>query len=114
MRELGLAGVTRGNAKQRPADTGEKERRAPDLVDRHFHRFQPDQLWVADFTYVWTWTGWVYVAFVFDVASRRILGWRTAASMATPLVLDCLEQALWTRRREGIKLTCPPETGPVL
>jgi putative transposase len=103
MGELGLVGATRGGAKQRPADTGQKERRAPDLVDRHFGRFHPDQLWVADFTYVWTWAGWVYVAFVFDAASRRILGWRAAASMATPLVLDCLEQALWTRRREGIE-----------
>lgn len=103
MRELGLVGVTRGNWKQKPADAGIKERRAADLVDRHFHAFRPDDLWVADFTYVWTWAGWVYVAFVFDVCSRRILGWRAATSMATPLVLDCLEQALWTRRREGIE-----------
>ncbi len=77
--------------------------RPADLVDRHFRRFRPDQLWVADFTCVWTWTGWVYVASVFDVASRRILGWRAATSMATPLVLDCLEQALWSRRREGVE-----------
>ena len=102
MADLGLVGAVRGGTKQRPADTGGKERRAPDLVDRHFARFHPDQLWVADFTYVWTWAGWVYVAFVFDAASRRILGWRAATTMATPLVLDCLEQALWTRRREGI------------
>lgn len=50
---------------------------------------------------MWTWSGWVYVAFVFDAHSRRILGWRAATSMTTPLVLDCLEMALWTRRREG-------------
>lgn len=53
------------------------------------------------YPYVWTWSGWVYVAFVFDAHSRRILGWRAATSMTTPLVLDCLDMALWTRRREG-------------
>jgi len=51
---------------------------------------------------VWSWSGWVYVAFVFDVHSRRILGWRAATRMTTPLVLDCLEMAFWTRRREGV------------
>lgn len=101
MRELGLVGVTRGK-RRKPADTAVKEVRPADLVDRHFARFRTDQLWVADFTYVWTWTGWVYVAFVFDAHSRRILGWRAATSMATPLVLDCLEMALFTRRREGV------------
>ncbi|MDV6271843.1 DDE-type integrase/transposase/recombinase [Rhodococcus globerulus] len=59
-------------------------------------------LWVADFTYVSTWSGWVYVAFVIDAYSRRILGWRTATTMTTPLVLDAIEHAIWTRRREGI------------
>jgi putative transposase len=54
------------------------------------------------YTYVWTWSGWVYVAFVFDAHSRRIIGWRAATSMTTPLVLDCLDMALFTRRREGI------------
>lgn len=100
MRELGLVGVMRGK-RRKPADTAVKQIRPADLVDRHFARFRTDQLWVADFTYVWTWTGWVYVAFVFDAHSRRILGWRAATSMATPLVLDCLEMALFTRRREG-------------
>lgn len=101
MRDLGIAGVIRGKRK-RPADTALRETRPADLVDRHFWRFRTDQLWVADFTYVWTWSGWVYVAFVFDAHSRRILGWRAATSMTTPLVLDCLDMALWTRRREGV------------
>jgi putative transposase len=61
----------------------------------------PDRLWVANFTYVPTWTGMVYVAFVIDAYSRRIPGWRAARSMKTRLVLDALEQALWTRRRSG-------------
>ena len=72
-----------------------------DLVDRHFHADRPNQLWVADFTYCPTWAGMVYVAFVFDVFSRRIPGWRAAIKMTTPLVLDCLEQAIWTRGRQG-------------
>ncbi len=100
MRELGIAGVVRGRRKN-PVDADPRESRPADLVDRHFARFRTNQLWVADFTYVWTWSGWVYVAFVFDAHSRRILGWRAATSMTTPLVLDCLEMALWTRRREG-------------
>jgi len=61
----------------------------------------PDRLWMVDFTYVPTWTGMVYVAFVIDAYSRRILGWRAATSMRTALVLDALEQALWARRRDG-------------
>ena len=62
----------------------------------------PNQLWVADFTYVATWSGTVYVAFVFDVFSRRIVGWRAATSMTTELVLDALEHAIWTRDRDGV------------
>lgn len=72
MRELGIAGVIRGRRK-RPVDADPRETRPADLVDRHFARFRTNQLWVADFTYVWTWSGWVYVAFVFDAHSRRIL-----------------------------------------
>lgn len=101
MRELGIAGVVRGRRK-RPVDTEPRQTRPADLVDRHFARLRTNQLWVADFTYVWTWSGWVYVAFVFDAHSRRILGWRAATSMTTPLVLDCLDMALWARRREGV------------
>ena len=101
MRELGIVGVVRGRRK-RPVDTEPRQTRPADLVDRHFARLRTNQLWVADFTYVWTWSGWVYVAFVFDAHSRRILGWRAATSMTTPLVLDCLDMALWARRCEGV------------
>jgi transposase InsO family protein len=66
-------------------------------VNRQFRATRPNQLWVADFTYVATWTGFVYVAFVVDVFARRIIGWRAARSMQTDLVLDALEQALWSR-----------------
>ena len=73
-----------------------------DLVNRQFWASRPNQLWVADFTYVATWAGTVYVAFIFDVFSRRIVGWRAATRMTTELVLDCLEHAVWTRRQDGI------------
>lgn len=101
MRELGTAGVVRGR-KPRTTIADPKAARSKDLVDRHFAAMAPDRLWVADFTYVPTWSGMVYVAFVFDVYSRRILGWRAATSMRTDLVLDCLEMAMWTRRTEGV------------
>ena len=101
MRELGIAGAVRG---RRPVTTVADPRvaRPRDLVDRYFAAFKPDELWVADFTYVPPWSGMVYVAFVFDVFSRRILGWRAATSMRTDLVLDCLEMGMWTRRTEGV------------
>ena len=73
--------------------------RAPDLVDRDFTATRPNALWVVDFTYVPTWSGMAFTAFVSDVYSRRIVGWRTAASMPTELPLDALEMALWTRAR---------------
>ena len=76
--------------------------RPSDLVDRDFTASRPNQLWVADFTYVPTWAGMVYVGFVFDVYSRMIVGWRAATSMKTSLVLDCLEMALWSRQRDGV------------
>jgi len=100
MRELGLAGARRG--KQRRTTIADPAAARPaDLVQRKFARPAPDRLWVADFTYVPTWSGMVYVAFVIDAYSRRILGWRAATSMRTSLVLDALEQALWARRRDG-------------
>jgi putative transposase len=76
--------------------------RPTDRVDRQFWASRPNQLWVADFTYVATWAGTVYVAFIFDVFSRRIVGWRAATRMTTDLVLDTLEHAIWTRRQAGI------------
>jgi putative transposase len=100
MRELGLRGARRGK-KVRTTVADPAAARPADLVGRKFSPPAPDTLWVADYTYVPTWAGMVYVAFVIDAYSRRILGWRAATSMKTALVLDALEQALWTRRRDG-------------
>jgi putative transposase len=102
MRELGLRGARRGKkVRTRVADPAAA--RPSDLVRRQFSPPAPDLLWVADYTYVPTWAGMVYVAFVVDAYSRRVLGWRAATSMKTALVLDALEQALWTRRRGGAR-----------
>jgi len=103
MREMELRGVVRGK-RQITTISDPKQDRAPDLVKREFKAIRPNQLWVADFTYVATWSGFVYVAFVIDVYSRCIVGWRVSTSMKTELVLDALEQALWARknRRELI------------
>ena len=76
--------------------------RSPDLVGRDFTAAAPNRLWVADFTYVATWSGTVYVAFVVDVFSRHIVGWRAATRMTTELVLDTLEHAVWSRRQQGV------------
>ncbi len=75
--------------------------RPPDLVCRQFQASRPNELWIVDFTYVPTWSGMAFTAFVSDVFSRRIVGWRTSASMPTELPLDALEMALWTRDRDG-------------
>ena len=75
--------------------------RPVDLVDRHFVATRPNQLWVSDFTYVATWLGFVYVAFVIDVFARRIVGWRVSTSLRTDFVLDALEQAIYDRRGDG-------------
>jgi putative transposase len=96
MRRLGLQGVVRGR-KRRTTISEESANCPADRVKRQFTAIGPDQLWVADFTYVATWAGFVYVAFVIDVYARRIIGWRVARSMHTDLVLDALEQALWSR-----------------
>ena len=97
MRAHGLVGVRRGRrmVTTRP-DTGAGTR-PPDLVQRDFTAGRPNQLWVVDFTYVPTWSGMVFTAFVVDVFSRRIVGWRTKATMPAELPLDALEMALWTR-----------------
>ena len=96
MRSLGLQGVVRGR-KCRTTIADESAERPLDRVNRQFEATRPNQLWVADFTYVATWTGFVYVAFVVDVFARRIIGWRVARSMHAELVLDALEQAIWSR-----------------
>ena len=100
MRSLGLRGARRGRSTvtTRP---DHRAARAPDLVGRDFHAPAPNRLWVVDFTYVPTWSGTVFTAFVTDVYSRRIVGWRTATSMPTTLPLDALEMALWTRQSAG-------------
>ena len=96
MRSYGLRGVMRGQ-KCRTTIADNHAERPLDRVNRQFRATRPNQLWVADFTYVATWAGFVYVAFVVDVFARRIIGWRVARSMRTELVLDALEQALWSR-----------------
>ncbi len=100
MRELGLRGVRRGQPTitTRP---DQQAQRAPDLVDRDFTAARPNQLWVVELTYVPVWTGTVFTAFVSDVYSRRIVGWRCAARMPTELPLDALEMELWTREHAG-------------
>jgi transposase InsO family protein len=86
--------------------------RAPDLVKRDFTATGPDQLWVADFTYCSTWSGVIYVAFVVDVYSRRIVGWKAARSMAATLVVDALNMAAWTRRGTDLDgLICHNDAG---
>jgi len=96
MRSLGLQGVVRGRSCRTTISDDAADRPA-DLVNRQFKATRPNQLWVADITFVATWTGFVYVAFVIDVYSRRIVGWRVANSLRTDLVLDALEQALYSR-----------------
>jgi transposase InsO family protein len=97
MRAMGLAGAVRGRAWVTTTQADQTASHLPDLVDRQFVATRPNQLWVADFTYVATWRGFVYVAFVIDVFSRRIVGWRVAASLRTDFVLDALEQAVGER-----------------
>ena len=99
MRRLGLQGVRRGKG-VRTTVSDAKAACPLDRVNRHFKAQRPNQLWVADFTYVSTWQGFVYVAFVVDVFARRIVGWRVSSSMQTDFVLDALEQALYARRVE--------------
>ena len=99
MQRLGLRGVIRGKVVR----TTISDAKAPcplDRVNRQFKADRPNQLWVSDFTYVSTWQGWLYVAFVIDVFARRIVGWRVSSSMRTDFVLDALEQALYARQPE--------------
>jgi len=101
MREMGLAGAVRGRAWMTTTQSQPEADRPRDLVDRHFTATRPNQLWVSDFTYVATWRGFVYVAFVIDVFARRIVGWRVSASLQTDFVLDALEQAIYDRRGDA-------------
>jgi transposase InsO family protein len=97
MRAMGLAGAVRGRAWVTTTQVSPDAGRLPDLVERDFTATRPNQLWVSDFTYVATWRGFVYVAFVIDVFARRIVGWRASASLRTDLALDALEQAVHAR-----------------
>ena len=103
MRALGLRGVGRGRAWKITTQSDATSARPTDLVERQFTATRPTQLWVADFTYVATWRGFVYVAVVIDVFARRIVGWRVSASLATDFVLDALEQAIYDRRDAGVE-----------
>ena len=111
MRRMGIRGASRAKKRftTRPDPT---HVRAPDLVERHFAADRPDRLWVADFTYCSTWSGIVYVAFIVDVFSRRIVGWKAARTMHTSLVLDALNMAAWTRRGVDIDgVVCHSDAG---
>ncbi|EIX5136554.1 TPA: IS3 family transposase [Escherichia coli] len=99
MAVMGLAGVLRG--KKVRTTVSRKTVATGDRANRQFVAERPDQLWVADFTYVSTWQGFVYVAFIIDVFAGYIVGWRVSSSMETTFVLDALEQALWVRRPSG-------------
>ena len=110
MRELGIEGVRRGR-KVRTTRADEKANRPPDLVERRFVAERPNELWVTDLTYVPTWAGMVYVSFITDVFSRRIVGWRVASNMRTDMVLDSLEMARWARGTRLDGLVCHSDAG---
>jgi putative transposase len=101
MDDLDLSGVARGK-KKRTTYPAEVSQRPADLVERNFTASAPNRLWVADLTYVSTWTGFVYVAFVIDVFSRFIVGWRVSDSLHAELALDALEMAIWRRQRHDL------------
>jgi putative transposase len=106
MRAMGITGAVRGRAWITTTQSSPEADRPRDLVDRNFTATRPNQLWVSDFTYVATWRGFVYVAFVVDVFARRIVGWRASASLRTDLALDALEQAIYDR--------CDTDTGDLV
>jgi putative transposase len=101
MREMGIQGARRGKTR-RTTLRDETAAKPADLVDRQFAAARPNELWVADLTYVRSYSGWVYVAFVIDVHSRFIVGWQASTSLRSDLALDALEMALW--RRRGMRL----------
>ena len=111
MRQMGIRGASRAIKRftTKPDPTAV---RAPDLVKRDFTASAPDRKWVADFTYCSTWSGIVYVAFVVDVFSRRIVGWKAARNMTAPLVVDALNMAAWTRRNSDLTgVICHSDAG---
>jgi putative transposase len=111
MRELGIRGATR-EKKRFTTKSDPAAVRAPDLLHRDFTATRPNERWVTDFTYCSTWSGIIYVAFIIDIYSRRIVGWKAARSMTTPLVLDALNMAAWARRHVGIDgVICHSDAG---
>ena len=100
MKAADLKGISRSKS-PRTTIPGKAPDHRPDLVKRAFTADAPDRLWVADITYLRTFSGWVYAAFVLDVFSRRIVGWQLSTSLRTDLALDALEMGLWTRRHAG-------------
>ena len=102
MRALGLVGERRGKKKWRTTFPDESAHRPADLVERQFTASAPNRLWVADLTYISTWQTVAYAAFIVDVFSRYIVGWRVAISLRTDLVLDALEQAIWLRGSQDL------------
>lgn len=104
MRQAGLRGVIRAKSPRTTRPAPETDRPA-DLVERQFTATAPNQLWVADITYIRTFSGWVYAAFVIDVFSRMVVGWQVATSLYTDLALDALEMAIWRRRHTGADLS---------
>ena len=101
MRQMGIQGRSRARKRRTtiPADVG---LRPSDLVNRRFVADRPNQLWVADITYVPTWSGFAYAAFVIDVFARRIVGWRVSSTLRSDLALDALEMAIWSRKHEDL------------
>ena len=105
MRAEGLRGIPREKTRKTTIGDGVETERPEDLVKRKFVATAPNQLWVADLTYVRTHAGWTYVAFVLDVFSRMIVGWQVSTSLRTDLALDALDMGLWTRQRAGHDVT---------
>jgi putative transposase len=104
MRDMGISGARRGRAFKVTTRSDERQHRPDDLVDRQFNAPAPNRLWVADITYVRTFDGWVYAAFIIDVFSRMVVGWQISRSLRTDLALDALEMAVWNRTRDGRSL----------
>ena len=102
MTEAGIRGASRRRRGPKTTCRNEDARPAPDLVDRDFSVEGPDQLWVADITYIPTWAGFLYLAVVLDAWSRRVVGWAMATHLRTELVLDALNMALWQRRPQAV------------
>ncbi|RWU84085.1 IS3 family transposase, partial [Janibacter hoylei PVAS-1] len=105
MKAEGLRGIPREKTRKTTIGDGAETERPEDLVKRKFVATRPNQLWVADLTYVRTHAGWTYVAFVLDVFSRMIVGWQVSTSLRTDLALDALDMGLWNRQRAGQDVT---------